>query len=79
MKEKKRMAKREGISTSGEMEALVKETQENLQSWQQDPSPLLQKLRSFPPERQEDVFLSFLKQESEEFFPLLEALMVKEE
>jgi hypothetical protein len=79
MKEKKRMAKKEGISTSGEMEALVKETGENLQSWRQDPSPLLQKLRSFPPERQEDVFLSLLKQESEEFLPLLEALMVKEE
>ena len=79
MEKKKRSAKKEGISTSGEIEALVKGMGENLQSWRQDPSPLLQKLRSLPPEQQEDVFSPLLKQESEDFLPLLGALMGKEE
>ena len=79
MKEEKTLPKKEPFSISPEIESLTKEIAENLQSWLQDPSPLLQKLISFPPEGQEDFFLSLLKKEGETFLPLLQALMGKEE
>ncbi len=79
MEEKKGRAKKEDTAIRGEIEALVKEAEENLQSWCRDPSPLLQKLEPFTPELQEDFFLSLLKKGNEDFLSLLEAVMGKEE
>jgi len=79
MEEKKRRATKGDISRHEEIEALVKEAGQNLRVWYQDPTPLLQRLQSFPLERQEDFFLSLLKEEGEDFLPLVKAIMGQEE
>jgi hypothetical protein len=79
MRKKKRPAKKELMERYPEIGTLLQETEQNLSSWLQDPSPLRRMLGSFPPEVREDFFLSLLDKEETQVLSLLQVLMGKEE
>jgi hypothetical protein len=79
MRKKTRPGKKELMEGSAEIGTLLKETEQNLSLWLQDPSPLRRRLGSYPPDVQEDFFLSFLGKEEGQFLSLLGNLMGQDE
>ena len=61
------------------VEALVKEAEDQIQSWIQEANPLLQRLGSLSSEEQEGFFLHLIKKGNEQVPLLLEAVCGKEE
>lgn len=64
---------------SPQVEVLMKETEDHIPSFIQDANPLLQRLRSFSSEDQEDFFLHLMKKGNDQVRFLLGALQGKEE
>lgn len=76
------MKKEEQVSgnyTASDVDALVRETGQNVQLWVQEVDRLLDRLRSLAPGDQEEYFRTLLGQDPEKFSPLLEKLMGKDE
>jgi hypothetical protein len=79
MKKKQPTGKKELLAESSPIATLLEETEQNLSSWLQDPSPLQEMLLSFAPEIREDFFLSLLGKENGRVLSLLEAVAGKDE
>jgi hypothetical protein len=79
MDKRKKAAKKKEVSVSPQVEILLQETGDHMESWAMEVELLLPKLRPLPPDQQEVFFLNLYKQENQYLFLLLEALRGKEE
>ncbi len=79
MKEKNRSSEKKPGSISPEAESLTNEAAQKISSWVEDPDFFLSRLRTLPYEEWEGFFLSLIKSQSEEVYPLIQQILGREE
>jgi hypothetical protein len=79
MKEKNLSSNKKPGSISPEAESLAKEAVHQMSSWAEDPDLFLSRLGALPPQEWEGLFLSLMKSQSEEVYPLIQQILGREE
>lgn len=79
MDQKRKKREKELLSFPPQVELLLQEAEDHMESWVKEVGPLLAKLRLLLPDQQEVFFLNLYKQENKNLFLLLEALRGQEE
>jgi hypothetical protein len=79
MKEKNPSPKKKSGPISPEAENLAKEAIPQMSSWAEDPDLFLSRLGALPTEEWEGVFLSLMRSQSEEVYPLIQQIAGREE
>jgi hypothetical protein len=79
MKEKNLSSKKKPGSISPEAENLAKEAIHQISSWAEDPDLFLSRLGALPPQDWEGLFLSLIRSQSEEVYPLIQQILGREE
>jgi hypothetical protein len=79
MKEKNLSSKKKPGSISPEAENLANEAVHQVSSWAEDPALFLSRLGALPPQEWEGLFLSLIRSQSEEVYPLIQQILGREE
>jgi hypothetical protein len=79
MKEKNLSSKKKLGSISPEAENLAKEAIHQMSSWTEDPDLFLSRLEALSPQEWEGLFLSLIRSQSEEVYPLIQQILGREE